>query len=68
MNQQNRRRPTPHERHTLSVHVVAERLIVLCRCGKTVGGKRMEDRRAMSLIDLIELIRIHSQEVDRGMR
>lgn len=60
------RRTTPERRspHELSVHAVDGGLETRCACGKQVGGNRYEDRVTMSLGDLLELVRLHSNEVN----
>jgi hypothetical protein len=71
-----RRRPRAFEGnpHHLAVHLVTDPrtdlplapqylpkvLQVRCACGVIVGGKRFADRTAISLGDLLELVRLHS--------
>jgi hypothetical protein len=59
-----RRRPPDQERHQTAVHLMGDRLIVLCRCGKAMGGARYEDRRILSLSDILSMVREHSSELN----
>lgn len=56
----NRRRD---RRHELAVHYNLG-LLVKCSCGMTVGGRRYEDRMVITLSDLLELVRLHSSQLD----
>lgn len=52
------------ERHSLSVHLMGTRLIAMCRCGAIIGGHREQDSQQMSLLDLLELTRIHNSNIN----
>lgn len=57
--------------HELAVHYNLG-LIVRCSCGMTVGGRRYEDRTVITLSDLLELVRLHSSQINhpsgKGLR
>jgi len=58
-----RRAPRRNVAHELSVHYSLG-LIVKCSCGMVVGGRRYEDRSTISLSDLLELVRLHSSQLN----
>lgn len=64
----NNRRAERPERHGLRVSVVGGALQVSCSCGTVVGGRRYEDATMMTLADLLELVRLHSMQLDQGQR
>lgn len=52
------------EKHSLYVRAYAEGLTVRCMCGRTIGGQRFEDRTMITLADLLELVRLHSSDIN----
>jgi hypothetical protein len=64
VNQRAERRASPSHGHSLRVSVLDGALQVVCSCGATLTGKRHEDTTMMTLSDLLELVRIHSADLN----
>jgi hypothetical protein len=64
----NERRKRGRDKHALAVHLAkgGGALEVRCTCGVVVGGQRFLDPVEISLSDLLELVRLHSQQVNSG--
>lgn len=65
-NESERRRSNRPDQHETTILATLDgKLQVRCKCGLRMG-KRYEDSMVMSLGDIMEIIRMHHTELDRG--